>query len=299
MEITLRNYKPLQDFERVRQFLITNHQDHNRDGNFYPAEWEYLHTHPLASWTLFPRIGIWEKGEEIVAVAAIEWFLGEWMLQVNPGYAFLKPEMLAYAEKNLAKENPDGTKTLRIARLHDTDQEMEQLLQEQGYALVAEEDWAGFFDLTQPIPPCPLPQGFSIVSLAEENDLGKIQRALWRGFDHPGEPEESTDGCRSMQSGPHFQPELNLVGKAPNGDYAVYCGMWYEPACKEAYLEPLCTDSSYRRLGLAKAVLYEAMRRAQALGAKSCVAGGQPFYEKVGFVKAYYKRDWEKNWKEG
>ena len=38
------------------------------------------------------------------------------------------------------------------------------------------------------------------------------------------------------------------------------------------------------------------MRRTKELGALSCVAGGQPFYEKVGFVQEYVKRDWKKIW---
>ena len=54
MQITIRGYKPLQDFEPIRQFLIANHRFHNTDGNFYPSEWEYMHTHCLAPWNLFP-----------------------------------------------------------------------------------------------------------------------------------------------------------------------------------------------------------------------------------------------------
>lgn len=295
MKITTRNYRPLADFEPIRQFLIANHRFHNADGNFYPSEWEYMHTHSLAPWTVFPRIGIWENEGEIVAVANVEWYLGEFMLQINPNYSFLKPEILSYAEENLSKINEDGTRTLRLSRLHDTDTEMKALLLERGYHLVGTE-WNGFFDLSNEIPVCALPEGFTIVSLQEENDLEKINRVMWRGFDHPGEPQCDIDTRRVMQSGPHFRPELNLVVKAPKGDYAVYCGMWYEPECREAYLEPLCTDPSYRRLGLAKAALYEAMRRTQSMGALSCIAGGQPFYEKVGFVQEFVKQDWEKTW---
>ena len=296
MNITVRNYKPLSDFEPIRQFLIKNHQYHNADGNVYPSEWEYMHTHSLAPWILFPRIGIWEDNGEIVAVATLEWFLGEFMLQINPDYAFLKPELLHYAEENLSVMNADGTRTLCVSRLHNTDTEMEELLIRQGYHMAADSGWAGFFDLSGEVPQCPLPEGFSIVSLQEENDLEKINRVMWRGFEHPNEPDCSIDTRRVMQSGPHFRPELNLVVKALNGDYAVYCGMWYEPECREAYLEPLCSDPDYRKMGLAKAALYEAMRRTKELGAPFCVAGGQPFYEKVGFVQEYVKRDWEKTW---
>ena len=127
MKITIRNYRPLADFEPIRQFLIANHRFHNADGNFYPSEWEYMHTHSLAPWTVFPRIGIWENEGEIVAVANMEWYLGEFMLQINPNYNFLKPEILSYAEENLSKINEDGTRTLRLSRLHDTDTEMKAL----------------------------------------------------------------------------------------------------------------------------------------------------------------------------
>ena len=218
------------------------------------------------------------------------------MLQIDPNYGFLKPEILRYAEENLAKIHEDGTKTLRICRLHDTDKEMEELLLKQGYQHVGDGKWNGFFDLSTEVPLCVLPDGFVIVSLQEENNLEKIDRVMWRGFDHSGEPECDIDARWVMQTGPHFRPELNLVVKAPNGDYAVYRGMWYEPECREAYLEPLCTDPDYRELGLAKAALYEAMRRTQKLGALSCIAGGQPFYEKVGFVREFVKWDWEKTW---
>jgi len=36
-----------------------------------------------------------------------------------------------------------------------------------------------------------LPEGFRIVSMAEECDPRKYNRVLWRGFDHPGEPPET------------------------------------------------------------------------------------------------------------
>lgn len=144
MNITVRNYKPLSDFEPIRQFLIKNHQYHNADGNVYPSEWEYMHTHSLAPWILFPRIGIWEDNGEIVAVATLEWFLGEFMLQINPDYAFLKPELLHYAEENLSVMNADGTRTLCVSRLHNTDTEMEELLIRQGYHMAADSGWAGF-----------------------------------------------------------------------------------------------------------------------------------------------------------
>ena len=81
----------------------------------------------------FPKDRHLEDNGEIVAVATLEWFLGEFMLQINPDYAFLKPELLHYAEENLSVMNADGTRTLCVSRLHNTDTEMEELLIRQGY----------------------------------------------------------------------------------------------------------------------------------------------------------------------
>ena len=53
-----------------------------------------------------------------------------------------------------------------------------------------------------------------------------------------------------------------------------------------AYVEPVCTIPSYRRKGLAAALLSEAFSRAKALGAKKAyVISDLPFYEKLGFQK--------------
>lgn len=294
MNITRRPYKPLADFERVRQFLLRHHQPFNADGNFYPCEWEYMHTHSLLPYDKLSRFGLWECDGELVGVAHFEWFLGEAMFELNPRYSFLKEEMLDYAQSSFPGVDDAGRPFLTVSRLHDHDEEMIAILQARGYTKTGDWDWAGFFDLAEPPPPCPLPDGFSIVSLAQENNLAKIQRLMWRGFDHEGEPDGDLDSQRVMQTGPTFNPDLNLVVKAPNGDYAVYCGMWYDAALRESYLEPLCTDPDYRKMGLAKAALYEAMRRTQAMGSLRCVAGGQPFYQKVGFVQRHRKQDWTK-----
>jgi hypothetical protein len=42
--------------------------------------------------------------------------------------------------------------------------------------------------IPRPCPPVRLPDVFRLRSLAEDDDLAKVDRVLWRGFDHPGEP---------------------------------------------------------------------------------------------------------------
>lgn len=54
-------------------------------------------------------------------------------------------------------------------------------------------------------------------------------------------------------------------------------------------IEPLCTIPKYRGKGIARALLFEAMSRAEARGAGNAyVISDMEFYEKLGFEK--YKR---------
>ena len=65
-----------------------------------------------------------------------------------------------------------------------------------------------------------------------------------------------------------------------------YCCLWFHEGTDYAYVEPVCTVPSYRGKGVAKAVIHEALNRAEALGAKQVyVISDLAFYEKLGFVK--------------
>jgi len=53
---------------------------------------------------------------------------------------------------------------------------------------------------------------------------------------------EAIQKRRTSVSGPHLNRDLNITVVAPNGEYAAYCGIWYDPATDYAYIEPVCTD---------------------------------------------------------
>jgi len=54
---------------------------------------------------------------------------------------------------------------------------------------------------------------------------------------------------------------LLFIAKADNGDYCSYAGIWLDEVNHYAFLEPLSTVPQYRRKGLARALLYEAINR--------------------------------------
>ena len=110
----------------------------------------------------------------------------------------------------------------------------------------------------------------------DESSLDKI--GIWEsGGDIVGvahyESSLGIEDRRKMQSGPNFRADLTIVIGAPTGDFVSFCGMWYEPVNKIAYVEPVATDPDFRRMGLAKAAIWEGIRRCAVLGATVVYVG--------------------------
>lgn len=300
MTASHRQYQGQSDFEAISTFLINHYQPNNQDGNWFQPTWEYMHSHPALDASSVGKIRVWEDAGEIVAVTNFESNLGEAFFHVKPGYENLKPEMLVYAEASFYGTTPEGGKSLH-AFVNDFDSDFEDLVEARGYEL--KPDWArpvSQFVIPDPFPTIELPAGFRLKSLADENDLYKINRVLWRGFNHEGEPpetEEDIEGRRNMQSGPNFRHDLTIVVEAPDGNFVSFCGMWHETTNHIAYVEPVATDPDYRRMGLGKAAVWEGIRRCGAEGATVAYVGSdQVFYHAIGFKTLHRRNCWRKEW---
>lgn len=286
------------DFSRVSDFLITHYLPKNRDGNWLQPAWEYMHTHPYLDEESLGRIRIWEDKETIVAAVHYEHSLGEAFFQVYPDYGYLKPEMLEYAESAFRGKTKDGKSYLHVY-VNDFDEEFEELVKSRGYHRKDSYDRPlSMMKIQKPFPEIKSPKGFIIKSLTDENNLHKINRVLWRGFNHPGEPpEEDIEGREKMQSGPNFRKDLTIVVVAPSDDFVAFAGTWFVPQNRCAYIEPVAVDPDFRKIGLGKASVLEGIRRCGKLGAEVVYVGSdQIFYQKLGFKKIFASECWEKIW---
>jgi ribosomal protein S18 acetylase RimI-like enzyme len=152
------------------------------------------------------------------------------------------------------------------------------------------------FDIPNPFPRIVLPEGFQLKSLADDPDWMKVHRVLWRGFDHGDDlsmNEEEYESRRKMFDTPKARRDLKIVVTAPDGNFAAFCGMFYEPTGRFGYVEPVATVPEYRRMGLAKAAVLEGIRRCAALGATIVYVGNDlPVYQATGFKVIYTSRCW-------
>jgi GNAT superfamily N-acetyltransferase len=258
-----------------------------------------MHFHPLLDSTSLEKIGIWDASGEIIGVCHYEWHLGEAFFQFHPDYRHLRAEMLDHAEKNLARVSQEDGRKYLCAYINDSDPDFQALAQSRGYKKDEEKTRPMYrFAIPDPFPTISLPAGFRLTSLAEECDWAKVHQVLWRGFDNGDDVpmnEEEYESRRKMFDTPKARRELKIAVAAPNGEFASFCGMFYEPTGEFAYVEPVATDPRYRRLGLGKAAVQEGIRRCAALGATAAYVGSDlPIYQDVGFKKVYHSECWVK-----
>jgi predicted N-acetyltransferase YhbS len=296
MSVSLRKYNISTDFKRVGDFIIENYQPDNKDGNFLHPAWEYMHGHPWLDEKSLDKIGVWEDSGNIVAVVHYEHKPGEAFFEIHPEYTYLKSAMLEYTEKNLYATTPEDRDYIK-AFINDFDKEFEVLAESCGYE--KDNSFArpmSQMTITNPFPPISLPEGFLLKSLAEDNDLAKLDHCIYRGFNHGDEPPEiDYAGRKKQQSMPNYRKDLNIIVVAPDGNFVAYAGLWFEATNKYAYVEPVCTDPDYRLRGLGKAAVMEGIRRCGKLGAEVAYVGtDRPFYQSMGFKKLFSCNCWIK-----
>lgn len=296
MPVTFRNYSgeklyTNKDYLPVREFLARLNRDRLTSLNFPWGRWEWMIGHGCLDDRYLDKIGIWESDGEIVGLATYESEPGDGFFCLDERFSHLKAEMLDYALHAL---NKDGK--FRAA-IDNNDREFQRIARRMGFCPTREVEHIAAADIG-PALAYRLPEGFSIVSMADSAwDFRKYHRCLWRGFNHPGEPDPVEGAIavrRRMLSGPGVIPETVVCVAAPNGDFVSHCGTWYMPGDLTALVEPVATDPDYRRMGLGRAAVLEAVLRCGRLGARQALVGSnQQFYYSIGFDPIHVETWWE------
>lgn len=297
MTVTIRPYDHAVDYERAHRFLVELYEPGDTFANWLAPRWEYMHYHPLIAGVPLDRIGMVEEDGRHVGVVQFEHSLAYAYFQVRPGSDHIKPEMVAWAEQHLGGESRALGRPILGLFVDHFDEPLRQVAAARGFQPSTEfSEQHSRYRLDRPVPRAPLPEGFRLQSLADENDLRLVNRVLWRGFNHEGPPpEEEIPGLAALQGAPNFRRELTIVAVAPDGAYVSYAGMWHVPENRVGYVEPVATDPAFRRMGFGRAVVLEALRRVAALGADvAWVGSGQEFYRAIGFETMFESQLWVK-----
>lgn len=267
------------------------------------ADWRYWHVGDLA-WAFFmvachlnpqESIRLWHDRAGKLAGYAI---LGEdpsfdW--QVLPCYetAGIETEALAWAETQLAelrRRDSERWGGALVSGARQDDLSRIAFLEQHRFQRGAYVEVNMLCFLDEPLPALALPPGCQVRAVVAPNDIADraaAQREVW----HPWTVGDvsNEDYTRLMQL-PGYRRDLDLVAVTPDGVIAAYVNGWIDPVNCIGDFGPLGARLAFRRQGLTRAVLLEALRRMRELGMdRVSVSTGESnapalrLYESVGF----------------
>lgn len=282
MKATFRNYPEIfgftEDYYKVRAFLVQlNYCEYTY------TRWDWMVTHPALDKNAIEKIGLWEDGDRVVGLAVFDLSLGIAFCLVADGYEMLREEVVRYAEQHLKNTNDN----LYLV-IPDENQEYQKIAARRGFIPTSHREYDAMLYPENTNLHYTLPEGFKVVSMAEEINLRQYCDVLWKGFDHEvngegplvfGEEEEKE--AHNVMYRPNVDLNLKIAILDSEGNYVAYCGMWYDEEAGFAVVEPVATVPEYRKMGLAKAAVLEGIKRT---GANQVLVGSsQQFYYNIGF----------------
>lgn len=267
-----------EDYEAICQFLIELNRESKDHINWNWARWEWMAEHPEFDKESQGTIGLWMDDGRIVGAAIYDMYFGEAFAGALLAYRFLYKDILEYAYHTLKDEGGIGVS------ICDGSNEEIRIALECGFTLADQREEMMRIDTSRNLS-YQLPEGFQISELDPKEKPYEFQWILWQGFDH-GEDEKEFRLKEEIrpQIRRHLKKELSLSAVDAEGKIAGYCCLWYNEQTDYAYVEPVCTAPSYRGMGIAKALVYEALGRVREMGAKSAyVISDLKFYQKLEF----------------
>ncbi len=266
-------------------------------------DWRYAHVGELA-WTFFmvachlnpqEHIRLWHDGAGRLAGYAV---LGEdpafdWQVAPEHEWAGIEAEALAWAEARLAElraQDPARWGGALVSGARQDNAQRIAFLEAHGFRPGDPFSEVNMLrTLAGPIPDPVAPPGWQVRAVAKGEIAGRAaaQREVWLPWS-VGEVSDA-DYAAFMRL-PGYARELDVVAVSPEGVIASYVNGWRDPRNRIGDFGPVGALPAYRRQGLTRAVLLEALRRMCAAGMERvCVSTGvsntaaQRLYESVGF----------------
>lgn len=208
-------------------------------------------------------------------------------LIVHPNDRELLEPILVWSEERM-QSHVDQLAELTTEAV-ESDTEHVGILRQRGYARTGQgRDWR-IRSLETALPEFDVPPGYAVRHLDSPEDLR--QRAALT--EHPY--------AAHLARAPTYRADLNLAIAAPDGRFAAFCTAWLDEQNRIGVFEPVECLPDFRRRGLTRAMMCEAMRRLERLGAsEACIVNRSEnvpagrLYESLGFQVVGRITEWRK-----
>lgn len=309
MAIRMRDYHWKEDFESARKFLADIFHIRKAYTNWIPSQLENVKFGPGGTKYRDDEddyLKIWEafdKAQQIpLGIVAVSYTKpsGDCWLSVHPNYTSATREILLWMQNRLKEMKRNETEQVR-ARIvvDDDDKELILLLSDLGFQKGEIEGDKQVRPIGSPVPTYNLPEGYTIRNAVIEKDFLKYREVQKTVFPHV--KSMSLELLQLYSTASFYKEDLDIAAIDPNGEFAAFCTARIDPISRIAELEPVGTHPDHRKLGLAKAVVCESLKRLEKyqpsavviLGAAT-TEGARRLYESVGFVDEGARHYWFK-----
>ncbi|MGY5875895.1 MAG: GNAT family N-acetyltransferase [Candidatus Thorarchaeota archaeon] len=303
MTVRIRDFHWEEDFELVRTFLIDTYNQTKTLQNWIPVMFENLKFGPGGTEYRDAEdeyVKIWETSEEakIVAVTVIKPSLYCW-IHIHPDHRDLEKEIAEWIHQHVKEKYVYYDDSVMTFLVMESDEYRKRVLTELGYRKMKLSEYNRIRPTDLPIPDFELAEGYSIRHVDIMEELDQYRRVQASVFPHMGNMKANQ--ARLYSTASFYIPELDLVVIDTNGNFAAFCTVRIDPVSRIAEFEPVGTHPEYRRLGLGKALLCEALRRMQKYNPSMlCIQGAAPtdganrLYEAIGLIEKESVYIWQK-----
>ena len=304
-QLTSRPFADERDIERMRDLLFRAKQAQPDKLHWHSTDfgWGYFLSTISGDPTQLYRL--WERDGQVMAFALFDPRDKSFLLPMHPSVTSdaLRDEMFAWVMGRFnAMRNADDA-LLTSGSDDDADGHI-AFLKRKGFAR-GEHCFVHLArSLLELIDAPVVPQGFVVRAVAGEQEHG-LRAAVHRSAFQPS--RVAAKQYQRFMRLPVYDRETDIVAVARDGTIAAFAKVWLDDVNKVGEFEPVGTHEDYRRLGLAKAVLLEGLRRMQVRGMQTALvqtgggdgndasAGARKLYESVGFKLV--RRDYDWTWK--
>lgn len=162
-------------------------------------------------------------------------------------------------------------------------------------------------DLTKPLPAAEGPEGFRVRDCVGVDPAARsaAHRAAWDHLEHLGIDAHSafsTERYRSLSQMPVYDPTLDMLVVAPNGEFVANCICWADTESGVGVFEPVGTALAFRGRRLVRFMMGEAVRRLKERGLREARVGTAHFnaaaiaaYLAAGFTLVDRGQTWTKS----
>ena len=255
-------------------------------------EWSMSLTPAETDWS--ERVHLWEDDEgEVVGCA---WFLPDGMGEglVRADQRDGRIEEAAY-ELQVSIAGQDAVAELGWFAIDGHANEATRLARH-GFAPTETNLTQWYQTLVTPPPPPILPDGYGVRALAGPEEVParvEVHRAAFA-------PSHMTVERYGRAMGqPHYAIDRDVVVEAPDGSFAAFAIVWYDPIGRVGEFEPVGTHPDHRRRGLALAVLRHGLALLREAGALDAIVfsesdndASQALYAAAGFGALAVHRRW-------